>query len=416
MDASVTTSTSIAGFASEAAVLEAARGRGEPDWLLERRTEAARAFAALPLPTRQLRPWKYTDVSGLDFAAFPPATATVTIEATPPAGSDAVSLASAVKTMPEGARGYLGGVIPATEGKFAALNAALWQDGVGVHAARSATFAAPVTVTIEATNTASGSVFPRVLIHAEEQSDVTVVLRLRSGAAPLLVAGVIEIIADQASTVRVLVDQRWGGATQDYSIVRSRVGRDASVQLATLAIGGSVFKQTVEAVLDAAGGRSVIRGVALGDSNQHFDFVTLQDHVAAKTISDVEIKAALAGASRSIYYGVTRVGEDAAGAEAMQTNRNLLLSDSAKADSDPVLEILTADVSKCGHAATVGPVDGEALFYLQSRGLDYRTALQLMVAGFFQSAIADITIEGFGEELAAIVAAKLATSELRAGT
>ncbi|MSP22226.1 MAG: SufD family Fe-S cluster assembly protein [Dehalococcoidia bacterium] len=415
MDARVTTSTPVAAFASEAAVIEAARGRGEPDWLIERRAEAARAFAAAPLPTHNLRPWKYTDVSGLDFAAFPPAAATLTLEATPPEGSHARSLA-AVAGASEGVRDDLGSVIPATEGKFTALNAALWQDGVGIYAARGAAFAAPVIVTLDVANGAAGSVFPRILIHANEQSDVTVVLRLHSDSAPLLVAGVIEIIANQASTVRVLVDERWGAATQDYSIVRSRVGRDASVQVATLAIGGHVFKQTVEAVLDQAGGRSVIRGVALGDGTQHFDFVTLQDHVAPKTISDVEIKAALAGASRSIYYGVTRVGEGAAGGEAMQTNRNLLLSDSAKADSDPVLEILTADVAKCGHAATVGPVDGEALFYLQSRGLDYRTALQLMVAGFFQSAIADISIEGFREELAEIVAAKLATSELRAGT
>jgi Fe-S cluster assembly protein SufD len=412
----MTTSTELQGRYAEAAVVEAARGRGEPEWLLERRAEAARAFAATPLPTRQLRPWKYTDVSDLDFAGFAAGAARLTVEANPPAGSAAGSLAEALAAMPEGLRAHLGSVIPATEGKFTALNAALWAEGAAVHAARGATFEAPVVITFDATSSgeAASMVLPRLLIHAQEQADVTVVLRLRSSDAPLLAAGVIEIIADQASRVRLLVDQRWGAATQDYSIVRSRVGRDAHVQVSTLALGGHVFKQTVESVLDREGGRSIIRGVALGDSEQHFDFVTLQDHVAPKTISDVEIKSALAGASRSIYYGVTRVGEGAAGGEAMQTNRNLLLSDSAKADSDPVLEILTADVAKCGHAATVGPVDGEALFYLQSRGLDYRTALQLMVAGFFQSVVTDITIEGFAEELAEIVATKLATSELRA--
>lgn len=405
----------MAAFATQAAVIEAARGRGEPEWLLERRAEAARAFEVTPLPTRQLRPWKYTDVSGLDFAAFAPSKARVTIEGNAPGGSAALPLAETLKTAPERVRAHLGSVIPATEGKFTALNAALWTDGALVHAAPRAAFEGPVVITFDGTSTGgAASVFPRLLIHAEAQADVTVVLRLRSGDAPLLAAGVIEVIADQASRVRLLVDERWGAATQDYTIVRSRVGRDAQVQVATLAIGGHVFKQTVESVLDHEGGRSVIRGVALGDGDQHFDFVTLQDHVAAKTISDVEIKSALAGASRSIYYGVTRVGEGAAGGEAMQTNRNLLLSDSAKADSDPVLEILTADVAKCGHAATVGPVDGEALFYLQSRGLDYRTALQLLVAGFFQSAIADIAIEGIGEEIAELVAHKLATSELRA--
>ncbi len=88
----------------------------------------------------------------------------------------------------------------------------------------------------------------------------------------------------------------------------------------------------------------------------------MQDHVCQRTTSDVQIKSALAGASRSVYYGVTRVEETAAGAHANQQNRNLLLSQNAKADSDPVLEILTADVIRCGHGATVGPVDQEALF------------------------------------------------------
>ncbi len=410
----MTTTQTAVVYAAEAAILDAARERGEPEWLLERRAEAARAFAATPLPSRQLRPWKYTDVSALDFAAFPPSTARVDVEVTAPAGSNAATLADALQAGESFVREQLGSVIPATEGKFTALNSALWSEGAAVHAGRGAAFEAPVVITFDASSlTSAGSVFPRLLIYAEEQSDVTVVLRLRSGEAPLLAAGVIEIIADQASRVRLLVDERWGASTQDYSIVRSRVGRDAEVQVATLAIGGQVFKQTVESVLDREGGRSIIRGVALGDSNQHFDFVTLQDHVAARTVSDVEIKAALAGASRSIYYGVTRVGEGAANGEAMQTNRNLLLSDHAKADSDPVLEIMTAAVAKCGHAATVGPVDSEALFYLQSRGLEYREALQLLVAGFFQSVVGGFPVEGIGEELAELVAAKLATAELK---
>jgi Fe-S cluster assembly protein SufD len=305
-------------------------------------------------------------------------------------------------------------VIPVTESRFTALNSALWTDGAFVHAKARAAFEAPVVITVDASRVpASSSVLPRLLIHAEEQSDVTVVLRLRSGDSPLLVAGVIEVVADQAARVRILVDQRWGAQTRDYSMVRSHIGRDAEVQIATLALGGQVFKQAVESILDAEGGRSLIRGVALGDGDQHFDFVTLEDHIAPRTISDVEIKAALAGSSRSIYYGVTRVGEGASAGEAMQTNRNLLLSDSAKADSDPVLEILTADVAKCGHAATVGPVDSEALFYLQSRGLEYRTALQLLVAGFFQSVIGGFPLEGMGEEIAELVANKLATASLK---
>ena len=241
---------------------------------------------------------------------------------------------------------------------------------------------------------------------------MTVVLRMRSGDAPLLAAGVIEIEAAQAAHVRLLIDDRWGADTQDYTTVRARLGRDADLQVASLAIGGRVLKQTVEVTLEGEGANSAIRAVALGDGRQHFDFVTLQDHVGPRTVSDVEVKAALAGASRSIYYGITRVGAGAAGAQANQINRNLLLSEHSKADSDPVLEILTADVVRCGHGATVGPVDEDALFYLQSRGLDRRTALQLLVGGFFQSVLGHVRIEGVAEELEATVFAKLATAEL----
>ena len=98
--------------------------------------------------------------------------------------------------------------------------------------------------------------------------------------------------------------------------------------------------------------------------------------------------------------------------EANQENRNLLLSHRAKADSDPVLEILTSEVIKCAHAATVGPVDQEALFYLQSRGLNRRQGLQLLVAGFLQSVAGDIPIEGVAEEISELVHAKLAQAEI----
>jgi len=194
--------------------------------------------------------------------------------------------------------------------------------------------------------------------------------------------------------------------------IRSRVGKHADVQIASLAIGGLLVKQTIEGLVEGEGTNSLIRGIALGDAHQHFDFVTLQDHVGAKSTSDVEIKAALAGASRSIYYGVTRVEPTAAGAAANQRNRNLLLSEHAKADSDPVLEILTSDVVRCGHGATVGPVDQEALFYLQSRGLDFRSALKLLVGGFFESVLSDPAYVALSGELHERVERKLAVAEL----
>ena len=404
--------TGFAGEYTPEQAADAARGRGEPQWLARARADAASAFAATPLPTPRLRPWKYTDLAGFAIEAHAPDPRFApVVSGHAPAGGFAGTIAQALLDAGEGqaVERALGSVIVATEGKFIAANAAQWTGGAFVHAPRGGVFDAPVTVDVTG---AQGAIFPRLLIVAEPRSEVTVIVRHRSAAAPLLVAGVVEVIAHEDAHVRVLLDGGWGAATQEFTAIRSRVGKQADVQIASLTIGGLLVKQTIEGLIEGEGGNSLIRGVALGDGHQHFDFVTLQDHVGAKTTSDVEIKAALAGASRSIYYGVTRVEPTAAGAAANQKNRNLLLSPHAKADSDPVLEILTSDVVRCGHGATVGPVDQEALFYMQSRGLDFRAALQLLVGGFFDSVLGDPAYAALSEELHERVERKLAVAEL----
>jgi len=404
-----------AAYAADA-VVALSKERGEPGWLTEKRAEAARAFDALPMPTPQLRPWKYTDVSGLvidqfstdlDFAAQ--------VVGSAPSGGFAGSIVEAASdaTVSAIVEAHLASLVPATEGKFIAANSSQWQRGAFVYAPRGQAFAAPVTVTVDASRVeANGAVFPRLLIVTEPASEVVVLVRSVSGESPLLASQVVEIVAGADSRVKVVFDVDWGSQTREFTTVRAKTGRGADVQVATLAIGGALVKQTLEGILEGEGSRSRFRGVALGDGEQQFDFVTLQDHVGPKTQSDVEIKTALAGASRSIYYGVTRVEESGKGSAAEQENRNLLLSPHAKADSDPVLEILTNDVIRCGHGATVGPVNQEALFYLQSRGLDRRQALKLLVAGFFASVLSDVGDEALAEEVAAEVEKKLSRASI----
>lgn len=396
----------------ETTVVAASQQRGEPAWLRERRAEAARAFAALPMPTPALRPWRYVDLAGLDLGAVAPGAVRVTVEGALPAGVYAGSLAAGVAQVPA-VQARLGTLLTATEGRFLAANAAQWSDGLLVYVPRGAAVEQPVQVTIDVSAAAGGVAYPRVLIVAEEQGEVPIVLRLVSGDAPTVVVGAVEVFGAQASKVKLLIDDRWGAQTRDFTWIRARLDRDADVQVASIALGGLVVKQTIEVLMEGEGASSGIRAVALGDAHQHFDFVTLQDHVGPRTSSIVEVKAALAGASRQAYYGVTRVSETAKGADADQTNRNLLISGEAKADSDPVLEILTADVVRCGHHAAVGPVDPEALFYLQSRGLDTRGALQQLVAGFFHSVVSEAGTPGLDEdELTARVQAKLASAAL----
>lgn len=405
------------GAYAEAPVSAAAAGRNEPAWLVRSREEGARAFAATPMPTPALRPWKYTDLTRHAIEEFVPDAAFAPVVASiAPTGGFAGTIADALRDAAQAAavEGALGSVVQGTESKFVAANAAQWTGGVFVHAPRGGVFATPVTVDVNGgtADQPMGAIFPRVLVVAEANSEVTIIVKNRSLDTPLLVSGVFEIVAHEDSRVRVLFDGDWGTNTWEFTTVRSRLAKGSDVQIASLAIGGHLLKQHIEALIEGEGANSLIRGIALGDADQHFDFVTLQDHMGKKSTSDVEIKAALAGASRSVYYGITRVETTAGGSAANQENRNLLLSDRAKADSDPVLEILTSDVIRCGHGATVGPVDPEAEFYLQSRGLDRRSALKLLVGGFFASVINDAAFEALAEDMLERVQVKIANADL----
>jgi len=148
-------------------------------------------------------------------------------------------------------------------------------------------------------------------------------------------------------------------------------------------------------------------GLYFGDTNQHFDFNTSQDHVAPNTASDLLYKGALDGASRSVFRGIIRVHPKAQRTDAYQTNRNLLLSGKARADSLPNLEIEADDV-KCSHGATVGELDAEAKFYLMSRGLDRITAERLVVLGFLGEVLAKLPLGGVVEKVTRVIEEKLA--------
>ena len=392
-------------FFSEAVLNDIAVGRNESQWLIERRLEAIRSLGSLNMPTTQLRPWKYTDVGHINFDNFSPSKLKISIDNQNDSNVFGDESSEIVEKK-------LGRLIPSTEGKFIAANMSLFEDPIIIDIPDRQTLEEPIVIDINSEQSDDAMVYPRIFVNIGQQSEATLVIRCSSGSELLLVAGVMEIFAEQGSNLRCLIDNRWGENTEDYSIIRSKISKDADVRIGTLAIGSKVFKLTVESLLEGEGSHSEIKGVALGDLDQHFDFVTLQDHIAPKTTSNVEIKSALAGSSKSVYYGITRVEQGALGAEANQENRNLLLSAHAKADSDPVLEILTADVIRCGHGATVGPVDQEALFYLQSRGLSYRSALQLIVSGFFNSVAQGFSIDGLEQLLNETVVDKIALANL----
>ena len=183
----------------------------------------------------------------------------------------------------------------------------------------------------------------------------------------------------------------------------------AQSELNTLnvSLGASVSRVDLNTSLLGSGASSEMLGLYFGDENQHFDHNTSQDHVAPGTKSDLLYKGAMDDQSRAAFRGVIRVHHAAQGTDAYQTNRNLLLSEEACANSLPNLEIEADDV-RCSHGATVGQLDSETLFYLLSRGLNRQQAERLVVLGFLGDVLTRLPLGGVVEKVTRAIEQKLA--------
>ena len=168
-----------------------------------------------------------------------------------------------------------------------------------------------------------------------------------------------------------------------------------------------LFRSDLNVKLLGPGANSEMLGLYFGDGDQHFDFNTSQDHTEPNTGSDLLYKGALDGDSRAVFRGIIRVFPGAQRTDAYQTNRNLLLSTGARADSLPNLEIEADDV-KCSHGATIGELDAEAKFYLMSRGLDRVQAERLVVLGFLGEVLSKLPLGGVVEKVTGVIEEKLA--------
>jgi Fe-S cluster assembly protein SufD len=220
-------------------------------------------------------------------------------------------------------------------------------------------------------------------------------------------AGVTEFIVGDEAQLEHYAVQRWGSTMQDVTIQRALLGKDAKSTTLTAGLGAELQKWWVEARMQGSGSESIMYGVFYGSGRQHLDVITVQDHIGPHTTSDLLYKSALKDRAVGSYYGVTRVGPEARGTAANQEDRNLLLSPRAKANADPVLEILTSDVTRCGHGASAGPVDQEQLFYLECRGLPRREAEKLLVQGFLHQVMDRIPVPALLESIERDIQAKL---------
>lgn len=254
------------------------------------------------------------------------------------------------------------------------------------------------------------ALFPHTLLIAGPQSKVTYVEECRSPAREqeglAMNCGVTEIIAGEGASVRYALVQDWGRHVFHYQAVRVFAHKDARVQTLLATLGAGTARSDVETDLQAEGAHSEMLGIYLADSDQHFDHNTYQLHQAPHAGSDLLYKGALKDRSRSVFRGMIRVMPGAQATDAYQTNRNLLLSEEAHADSLPNLEIEADDV-RCSHGATVGQQNEQQIFYLMSRGLTRDQAEKLVVYGFFEEVLARVPVEWLHERLSRVIERKL---------
>ena len=206
--------------------------------------------------------------------------------------------------------------------------------------------------------------------------------------------------------VRYVALNELGPATWQIGAQQAIADRDATLMLGTVALGGDYARVRTDARLVGQGASARQIAIYFAGGTQMHDFRTLQDHAAPRTNSDLLFKGAVQDTAKSVYTGLIKIRENAKGSNAFQTNRNLTLSEGAWAESVPNLDIATNDV-KCSHASTVGPVDVEQRFYLESRGVPPEIAERLVVLGFFGEVLEQLPVGDLAVGLSAKIAAKL---------
>jgi Fe-S cluster assembly protein SufD len=407
---------------------------GAPQWWIERKRAAYEAFASRPMPKRTDESWRFSNIGGLTLAGFAVNTAQPPQPAPAGAGIDGLAaltfvnngLAGASLLAPElTARGVIVTTLAAAaknhaallkqhfmaqpqklgSEKFAALHTAFLSDGAFIYVPRGVELAAPLIITHAAVGEGA-AVFPHTLVIAEENSRLTVVdLFVSADGTRHFACGANDLYAGHGAQLNYVAAQNWSRDALSLQFNSTVVRRDARVQSLNLHLGSRQARHESLSQLQAPGAFSEMLALTVAQAEQEFDQRTLQIHQAPNTKSDLLYKNALRGKSRTIFSGLIVVDPDAQKTDAYQSNRNLMLSDDAEANSLPGLEIQANDV-RCTHGATSSRIDAEQEFYLRSRGIDQAAADQLLTFGFFEDVLTRLENESLRDTLRALIQTK----------
>ncbi len=453
---SKTTSTTTQPFTREAVAALTER-LNEPAWMREKRQVAWSVFEETPMPTTHDEDWRRTDFSALEWdrlrltvaSGVKPAARLADLprylrtaldagqaaagrlalvngqavyheldEALAGQGVIFTDLTSAVRDYPDLVRPhFMTECVAPGDGKFAALNGALWQGGVFLYVPKDVQVAQPfqVVIGLEGEGTA---IFPHTLIVAERLASAIYIEETVSPNGGLdeskppsegrqaLNDGVVEIIAGEGSEIHYTEVQGWGDNVFNFNTKRAVHQPDSRVVWEMGQLGGRLTKTYVDNILTGNGSSTEFNGVYFVGGQQHVDLDTLTHHIGTGTGADLWLNGAARDRARAVFQGMVKIERSGQQTNAYLKNDNLLLSNRARADSIPGLQIDANDV-RASHGATVGRIDEEYIFYLRSRGIPRSTAVRMIVEGFFSSVFDRMSQERVREKLAAAVNAKI---------
>jgi Fe-S cluster assembly protein SufD len=383
-----------------------------PAWRREQMLAAHRVFEALEEPTGAEEDWRYvefeTPFSSLVTIAEPgaalgasPFLASVSktsgrVLIVDGAVLDASSDADMVRRFAELDKPpHRGGLVPVDHNKLAAAHASFSTDGVLIEVPKGLVMADPLVVEIQAVTPESAS-FPHVVVRVGENAEASVLVVFRSAEdTRLLMVPEIDLDVAAGARLRYLAVQSLDHAATSVVHQRVTLDRDATARVGEIGLGAKLGRLDLGITLTGDGSSSEVVGLYFGEGDQTLDYRMVVTHEGKSTTSDVFLKGAVEDDAQSVFTGLLRIEKDARGTSTFETNRNLVLSENAKAQSVPNLEILCDDVV-CGHGSSVGPLEQEHLYYLQSRGLTRIRAERLLIRGFFQEVIDRLPIEAVG--------------------
>jgi len=381
---------------NENTLRELSKKSNEPEWLLSKRISAFNKFNELEMPSFKYGIGIFVDVSELDLNKINPLNK-INEKIVDSDEVEVLTFKEALTNHEDLIKNYFMTCVSPDENKFIALHSAFFNNGILIRIPEGKEIAKPIQINIDLI---SESQLDHVLIIAEKNSKASVIevssSKLNNGQ--VFRSQIVEAIVKENAYLEYITVQNFSKSVYNFCKRNARVERNGFMYWIDAEIGSKFTQTSTSTKLEGVGAESKSWGVVYGDEKQCFDIDSKTEHAASKTISDMITRVVLNNEAKTVYRGLVKINPKAVNCEGYQKDDTILLSDDARADVVPNLEIANNDV-KCSHGATISQIDKDKLFYMMSRGLDDKTAKKAIIEGFFDPVIIKIANEDLRNEI-----------------